>query len=154
MPQEYNIVIADTSCFILLDKINELELLKKVFSVVTTTPEIAGEFGKELPEWIDIKSASDYHYINILEIELDKGEASAIALALESDMTLLILDDFKARKMAEKLNLNFTGTLGVILKAKESGILASIKPIIQKIQKTNFRFSEKVMREILNEANE
>lgn len=41
MPQEYNVVIADTSCFILLDKVNELDLLYKLFGQIVTTKEIA-----------------------------------------------------------------------------------------------------------------
>jgi len=153
MQQKYSIVIADTSCFILLDKINELELLQKVFETVTTTKEIAIEFNKPLPGWVVIKSASNHRYSELLEIEIDKGEASAIALALEDD-ALLILDDQKARKIAERLSLHYTGTLGIFLKAKTLGIIPAIQPLIQKIQQTNFRFSEKVLTEILNEANE
>ena len=55
MLQESNIVIADTSCFILLDKINELSILQKLFHTITTTPDIAAEFRKELPGWVKIK---------------------------------------------------------------------------------------------------
>lgn len=54
MLKTYSIVIADTSCFILLDKINELDLLQKVFKTVTTTKEIAKEFNKSLP-FLDIR---------------------------------------------------------------------------------------------------
>ena len=55
MPQEYNIVIVDTSCFILLDKINEWSILQKVFQTVTTTGDIATEFGKDLPGWVQVR---------------------------------------------------------------------------------------------------
>ena len=82
------------------------------------------------------------------------GEASAIALAMEKETALLILDDWKARKLALKLNLNYTGTLGVFLKAKELGLISKITLLIEKIQKTNFRFSEKVKMDILKEAGE
>jgi predicted nucleic acid-binding protein len=154
MPRKYSIVIADTSCFILLDKINELDLLQKVFKAVTTTREIANEFNNPLPPWVTIKAATNHRYSELLEIEIDKGEASAIALALETDDSLLLLDDQKARRLAEKLSLNYTGTLGVLLKARELGILPAVKPLLQKIQQTNFRFSQKVLYEILREANE
>ncbi len=154
MQKKYSIVIADTNCFILLDKINELDLLQKVFGRVTTTKEISTEFNKPLPGWVAIQSATNQRYSELLEIEVDKGEASAIALALESEDSLLILDDQKARRIAEKLSLNYTGTLGIFLKAKHVGILPSIQPLIQKIQQTNFRFSEKVLTDILKEANE
>lgn len=154
MQRKYSIVIADTSCFILLDKINELDLLQKVFGSVITTAEIAAEFNKPLPVWVSIKAATNHRYIELLEIEIDKGEASAMALALEVTDSLLILDDQRARKLAKKLSLNYTGTLGILLKTRELGILPAIKPLLQKIQMTNFRFSDKVLRDILREANE
>ena len=152
MQKKYEIVIADTSCFILLEKIGELSLLKLLFSKITTTDTIAVEFGSPLPEWIEIRTPKNISFQNSLDI--DAGEASAIALAMESESSLLILDDNKGRKAAERFNLLYTGTLGIILKAKNVGILASIKPTIQKIQQTNFRFSQKVLDEIYALANE
>ena len=59
MPLSYKIVIADTSCFILLDKIDELELLKRLFDEIATTKEVVQEFGKELPDWIKVESVKD-----------------------------------------------------------------------------------------------
>lgn len=154
MRKKYSVVIADTSCFILLDKISELDLLQKIFGSVTTTKEIAEEFSKPLPQWVNIQSVANHRYSELLEIEVDKGEASAIGLAFEIDNSLLILDDQKARKLAQRLSLNYTGTLGILLKAKELGILSAIKPVLQKVQQTNFHFSEKVLYDILREADE
>ena len=154
MPQKFNIVIADTSCFILLHKIDELQILKAVFKNVYTTSIIKKELGKPLPAWIKITDPKDQHYQNILELDIDKGEASAIALSLEMKNSLLILDDLKARKLAEKLHLDYTGTLGVIIRAKKSGLIKSVVPIITKIRKTNFRFSELVIRELLDAVGE
>lgn len=154
MLQEYDVVIADTSCFILLDKIGEIELLQKTFSSITTTQTIASEFGKPLPGWIIISPVQNTPYLKLLELEVDAGEASAFALTLEYSSSLLIIDDLKARKFADKLLLNYTGTLGVILKAKELNLLSSVKSLLNKIQLTNFRFSEKVLKEILSAANE
>jgi predicted nucleic acid-binding protein len=154
MPKKYSGVIADTSCFILLDKIGELELLQKVFGSIATTHEIAKEFNKPLPSWVNIQSAANPRYSELLELEVDKGEVSAIGLALEIDDSFLILDDQKARRLAEKLNLNYTGTLGILLKARQFGIVPLLKPLLEKIQQTNFRFSEKVFAEILKEASE
>lgn len=154
MPLSSKIVIADTSCFILLNKIQEIDLLQKLFEQIFTTHEVAKEFGIPLPSWIKIQSAKDGHYQQVLELEVDKGEASAIALGLEIDNSLLILDDQKARKVAEKLQLNYTGTLGIILRAKTSGVIVSVKPIIDKIKKTNFYFSGQVLDEIIKNAGE
>ncbi|WP_316826901.1 DUF3368 domain-containing protein [Pedobacter miscanthi] len=152
MQKKYEIVIADTTCFILLENIGELNLLRSLFSQIVTTPTILAEFGSPLPEWIEIRSPKNISFQNSLDI--DAGEASAIALAMESESSLLILDDNKGRKAAERLNLLYTGTLGIILKAKNVGIIISVKPIFQKIQQTNFRFSKKVLDEIYALANE
>ena len=154
MPQSFKIVIADTSCFILLDKIGEISILNLVFDQIHTTPVIAEEFGKPLPPWIIITRPFNDNYQQLLELEVDKGEASAIALSLELENALLIIDDWKARKLSEKLGLPYTGTFGVILRAKQSGKIPSIKPILDKIRQTNFRFDEAVFSQILFEAGE
>ena len=49
-------------------------------------------------------------------MQLDKGESSAIALAFETPDCTIILDDYKARKIADQLGLHITGTIGVIVK--------------------------------------
>ncbi len=152
MRATYNIVIADTSCFILLDKIGEMNLLKALFGKIITTSVIAMEFGALLPEWIEIRDASTTALETTLEI--DAGEISAIILAIEYNPALLIVDDDKARKVARKLGLNITGSLGIFLKAKQAGIIPSVMAIIQKVQQTNFRYSQAVLNEILELAGE
>ena len=102
-----------------------------------------------MPEWIKIESVKDKKYQEFLETQVDLGEASAIALAKELDSPLLIIDDLKARKLANKLNLKITGTLGVINRAKQMGFLDKIKPIIDKLQETDFRISENIVNELL-----
>ena len=96
-------VIADTSCLIALSKIEAIELLKELYEEVYITKEIALEFGESLPEWVRIENVKNKKYQQLLDLYLDLGEASAIALALEKVDVLLILDDLKGRKEAEKL---------------------------------------------------
>ncbi len=150
----HKVIISDTSCLILLSKINELGLLKEVYGQIVTTTEIATEFGETLPIWVEILSVKDELRQQILEMQIDKGESSAIALALEMNYSLIILDDLKARKVAGQLGIKFTGTLGVIIKAKLSGKIDSIKPLLFKIKQTNFRISSELENEALKEAGE
>jgi len=150
----HRIVICDTSCLILLHKIGELDLLSKVYDSVSTTPEVVKEFLDELPIWIKIESVKDKKYQEFLETQIDLGEASAIALAMETNAALLLLDDLKARKLATKLNLNFTGTLGVIHRAKQIGVIEAVKPIIEKLQASNFRIADNIIKELLRRNNE
>ena len=150
----HKIIISDTSCLIILSKIGELDLLQKLYKTIVTTLEIAEEFGEELPNWIEILTVKDISKQKILELQIDKGESSAIALALENQNSKIILDDDKARKVANKLGLDFTGTIGVIIKAKLDGIIPSIKPYLQKIKETNFRISPELELIALKEAKE
>ena len=147
-------IVSDTSCFIVLQNISELDLLRKVYGEVLTTETVAEEFGEDLPEWVKIESPKDKVKQLLLELQIDKGEASAIALALEKQDAILILDDRKARQVAEKLALEVTGTLGVIIKAKHKNIIASIKPLLDKLSATNFRLSKAIEEEALRQANE
>ena len=87
-------------------------------------------------------------------MQIDKGEASAIALAMENTGCTLILDDYKVRKIAEKLGIDITGTICVIIKAKLKGIIPSIKPLLEKIRHTDFRLSAEIEILALKEACE
>ncbi len=148
------IVISDTSTLILFQKIDELSLLQKVYGDLITTPEIAGEYGEELPYWIKIQSVSDKKYQDFLETQVDYGEASAIALASKYEDVLLLLDDLKARKLAIRLKFKVTGTLGVIHKAKQLSIIDKVKPLIDKLLLTDFRVADNIIDEILKLNNE
>jgi len=150
----HKIIISDTSCFIILTNIGELSLLQKLYSKITTTVEIATEFGEPLPEWIEILTVKSKDTQRLLEMQIDKGESSAIALALEISDSLLILDDIKARKVAAQLGLSITGTLGIIIKAKLEGIIPSVIPILNKIKQTDFRLSNEVELQVLKAAME
>ncbi len=145
MQEKYNIVIADTSCLILLSKIEEIKLLSLIFSNVTVTSIVANEFGLLLPKWIEVIDNSKDKSINLLEMEVDRSEASSISLCLEYKNPLLIIDDLKGRKLASKLKLNYVGTFGVLLKAKELGMIENPDILIEKIKNTNFYFSDELL---------
>ena len=146
----YNLVIADTSCLIVLEKINRLELLHNIFDKITITFEVKEEFGKALPTWIDIETIHDRTKQKILELELDKGEASAITLALENEKSLLLIDEKKGRKIAQRVGLKITGTLGILIRAKEKGMINSLNSEIEKLKAVNFRMSNVLIEKILD----
>ena len=87
-------------------------------------------------------------------MDLDPGESSAIALCLDISNSVIIIDDLKGRRIADKLNLRYSGTLGLILKARQEGIIESIKPVIEKIKNTNFRFSNELIEFLIEQAGE
>lgn len=148
------IIISDTSCLILLEKLDEIQLLQKLFCEVTIISEIADKFGNPLPGWIKINNATDNNYQSKLESLVDKGEASAIALAVEQPDCLLILDDLKARKLAKELKINYSGTLGILVEGKLSGHINSMKIVLEKIKKTNYRITPSLEKKILSRSGE
>lgn len=148
------IIVSDTSCLIVLDKIGRLALLHEIYNEITTTPEVQREFGKDLPNWITIVAARDQLFQNRLNQKLDLGESSAITLALEFKSSLLLLDDLKARKIATELKLDFTGTLGVLVKAKQLGFISSLRETIAELHRCGFHFSNKLEQDILKQSNE
>lgn len=128
------IIITDTSCLILLFNIQQLNLLQKLFNKVLITQQVADEYDDTLPEWIVIRNPKNLQKQKVLEKNLDKGEASSLALALEIQDCRLVIDDLDGRKMARQLGLNFTGTLGILTEAKENGFIDAVKPLLEKNQ--------------------
>ncbi|MFZ5999146.1 MAG: DUF3368 domain-containing protein, partial [Bacteroidota bacterium] len=129
-------------------------LLKIVFGEITVTTEIAVEFDNALPNWVRIEEVANKTYQRILEASLDKGEASALAYANDQADCLLIIDDLKGRKYAEQLGIRITGTLGVLIEAKLRRHITSVKPILEKINNTNFRLTPALEKKVLEKANE
>lgn len=147
-------IISNTSCLIALDNIEMLFILRELYGKIYITQEVCNEFGKNVENWIEIKSVSDRNYMRILANFIDLGEASTIALSLEVKDSVIILDDLKARKIAKNLDLRYTGLLGVILKAKQKGIIQHVRYILDKLKAANFRISEKIEKEVLRLAKE
>jgi predicted nucleic acid-binding protein len=148
------VIITDTSCLIALSRMDMLFVLKELYREILITPEIAKEYGDSLPDWVLISQVKDVRFQRLLSDYLDKGEASAIALALELKNCTLILDDLKVRKEAEKLRLPYTGTLGVLFKAKQRGIIARLKPCLEQLQGAGFRIAKPIMDELLKRSGE
>lgn len=147
------VIIADTSCLIIYHKIDQLVILQDTFSELIVTKEVADEFG-ELPNWIAIKEVANKEQYLKLTDDLGKGEASSIALALEYGNSLLIIDERKGRKVAGDLNIEIIGSLGVLIKAKEMGVIKSVREILILIDKTDFRISSSIREKVLKEVGE
>ncbi|MEI7995086.1 MAG: hypothetical protein WCH01_09315 [Methylococcaceae bacterium] len=74
-------IISNTSCLIVLDNINALDILHKLYQNIYLTEEVAQEFGKPLENWMHVVTVIDKNYLRILNTSVDLGEASTIALA-------------------------------------------------------------------------
>jgi len=148
------IVITDTSCLILLDNIQALPILHSVYVNIITTPQIAAEYKTPLPDWINVIPVKDTRLITTYNQQVDLGEASAIALAQETENSLLIVDDLKGRRLAAELDLKFTGTIGILIMARQQNKIKSLRPYFELVKSTNFRIAPAILERILKDFND
>ncbi len=92
--------------------------------------------------------------VNVLLDEMDLGEVETIVLASEMNADWVLMDEKKGRRKLTQLNIPKIGTLGILLKAKQLGLIPLLKPEIEDLQKSGFSISPLVVDEILKMANE
>ncbi len=155
------IVIVDASTFIGLSMVNKLSLLSSLFKEVVLPnavyEEISGGKGvKEIRSFKNIKvvGVNDKATVELMLESYGRGEAELLVLAKELNANLLLIDELKARKAARRAGFKVMGILGLLLSAKEKGFIKTIKPLIQRLQKKDFRLSRRVIEEVLNQAGE
>ena len=148
------IIIADTSSLIGLVKIDSLDLLREMYGRVVLTKEVADEYGEPLPDWFDVRLVTDRGMLRSLLPALHLGEASAIALALETDNATLVIDEKDGRNVARQLGIRITGTLGILLKARNQNHIPELRPLVEKLRNKGFRISEQLVQEILLQVGE
>lgn len=133
-------VICNTSPLQYLYQSDGLELLAELFGQVQVPEAVAVELNEgrrrnvHLPDptalpWLTIRSVRDRTLMPLVT-NMGDGEMEVLALGLETPDALLILDDRRARRHALALGLKFSGTLGIMLLAKERGVLEAVKPVM------------------------
>ena len=146
-------VYVDTSSLIILNKINALDLLNKIYSNVIITNYIQLELNEAIPSWISVELTYNIDQSFLKNFNLGLGETSIIINAIKNN-GFLIIDDLKARKIATTLRLRFTGSIGILIIAKELKLIDSVKYYLEKIQETNFRLSDALIIKALEITNE
>jgi predicted nucleic acid-binding protein len=162
MPE--TLVIVNTSPLLYLYQVDCLELLQQLYGTITVPPAVPQELetgklqGVDVPEvnsieWIQIRPVASATIIPAV-IDLGQGEAEVIALGLENPGSLLVFDDSLARRIADLYGLKYTGTLGVLVKAKQSGYLSAVAPIIQMLRSKSMWLTDKIISDVLRLAGE
>lgn len=159
------IVVSDATPLIALAKIGQLAWLPDLFgkvlipSAVYTEITVAGAGRNGAAEiqsanWIRMAAVADRSKVNYLLTQLDIGEAEAIVLAQEQHADWLLVDERKARTIAQQLGLRMIGTVGLLLLAKQQGKLLTIRPLLDALRDQQFHLSPKVYDWVLQQANE
>jgi predicted nucleic acid-binding protein len=104
-------------------------------------------------EWIQIRPVASATIIPAV-IDLGQGEAEVIALGLENPGSLLVFDDRLAQRIADLYRLKYTGTLGVLVKAKQSGYLSTVAPVINMLRSKGMWLTDKIISDVLRLSGE
>ncbi|MFN2105609.1 MAG: DUF3368 domain-containing protein [Candidatus Promineifilaceae bacterium] len=163
MPTLVPPVVLNNTPLVALWSLNHWELLRDLFGEVHIPPAVEAEFlatetqsrQKDLNQasWIHVTTIENPRHVRSF-VGLDQGEAEVLALAVEQDARLVIIDELKGRRFARRLGLPLTGTMGVLLLAKENGLVASIAPLIDQLKEAGFFASPDLVAAVLSLANE
>ena len=162
------IVISDTSIITNLAAIQYLQLLPQLYDQVTIPaavyrelteidPPVPGTLEVQIAPWLEVRQVFDHSVIEHLQIEvkLDLGESEAIALALELNADLLLIDERRGRAEADRLGVRITGLLGILVEAKRKNFIDAVKPLMDTmIAMSNFRVSSDLYNQILDIVDE
>ena len=160
-----NLVVSNASPLINLARIQRFDLLKQFYGNVTIPAAVYDEVviqGQERDGSRDVRSAAwilkatpaDDLAVSALAAQLDRGEASAIILARELDAELLLIDEIRGRRVAEKLGVKITGTLGILARAKREGLIPNVRDEIARLQSQGTWIHPKLSRDLLELVGE
>jgi predicted nucleic acid-binding protein len=159
------IIVSDTSPISNLAAIAQLKLLQQLYGNVVIPTAVYQEIinsGDTDPavlaiksvNWIQTLSITNTELFQTLQNNLDIGEAEAITLAVELNAHRLIVDERKGRKEAIRLGLRVTGILGILLAAKQQGLVSHIQPLLDDLIANGFWIREELYAELLQLAGE
>jgi hypothetical protein len=164
-----DLVVSDSSALIHLAAIDRLDLLQALFQRVTVPPAVWREVVEEGGDragalevararqagWMRVAQPTDAVLLRLLKRDLDDGEAEAIALSLEQDAKLLLVDETDAREIADLYDLPKTGTIGVLIRAKQVGLVQLLRPELDNLlHQGGFWIAEPLYRRILEAVGE
>lgn len=159
------IVVSNTSPISNLAAIGQLELLQQLYGTIIIPPAVYQELinsGDAEPatlavqtlDWIQTQPVSDRVLLTSLQTNLDPGEAEAITLAVEINAERLIIDERRGRNEAIRLGLQVTGLLGIVLAAKQKGLIPLVQPILDDLRANSFWIRDALYAEVLRLAGE
>ena len=162
------IVISDTSAITNLAAIQHLQLLPQLYNQVTipeavyrelaeVDPPVPGTLEVQTSLWVEVRQVVNRTVVERLQVEvrLDPGESEAIALALELNADLLLIDERRGRAEADRLGVRITGLLGILVEAKQKYLIVAVKPLMDTLIATSdFRVSSALYNQILDIVDE
>ena len=158
-------VVVNSTPLLVLGNIGQLDILRSlygkiiipeaVYREVTEKEDAASKAVRSASDWIEIETVRDMSEYALYHARLHAGEVETMILAQQKPAAdLVVLDDNAARKTAEYLGLTVTGTIGILIKAKQNGIISQVGPLLKEIIQNGFYISDRLLSVILNAAGE
>ena len=159
-------IVSNTSPIINLACIGQLDLLPALFGTVVIPPAVFAETTVALPDapgaaairaapWIVRQPVANQPLVTALRLELDPGEAEAIACALENQAELLLIDERRGRRMAQQLGIPVVGLIGVLLMARRQQLITRLRPHLDDLRNVaGFWISTALYDRVLRDAGE
>ena len=158
-------IVVNTTPIIALSHLGKLSLLGAIYGEVTIPSAVREEvFAKEdsicvseffkNEKYIKVRDIENTLAKSLFKSQLHSGEVEVMILAKELSADLVIIDDANAKKYAEYLGLTVTGTLGVLLRAKELGLIEKLKPYVDNMRNDDIFLSDRVVNYCLKLAGE
>ncbi len=160
------IIVSDISPISNLILISKLQILQSLFKTVIIPPAVDKEIkamkligydisSYEKADWIITRQLVDKKTLALLKLKIDSGEAEAIALAMEINCDLILIEERLGSTIAKQENLKTIGLAGVLVLAKERGLINELKPILSELKmKAGFWLGEKLVLQILIDNGE
>jgi len=160
------IIVSNTIPLIGLAILKRFELLQQIFGEIYIAQAVYDEAvvgGREIcgakyeilaARWIHTVKIKDRLAVAVLLDELDSGEAETIVLAHEINADWVLMDEKKGRRKLDQLEIRKIGTVGILLKAKEVGLLSTIRPELERLRSQGFSLSNYLFEAVLKQAGE
>lgn len=158
------VIVSDTSPIRSLAFLGRLDLLRFIYGQIIVPPAVAGElaFGHSRPEvtivdfeFLTVRAPASAQRVMELRGQVDLGEAEAIALAEEHADCLILIDERRGRRLAKSLGLDVVGTVGIVLEAKQRGLIPEAGPLLKRLRDENdFYLSDSLIRSALATVGE
>lgn len=156
-------VVANNTPLVALFQVGRLILLRDIFGEVLIPEAVRDEFlaidraerevALAASPWL--KSAAVQSQRRTLAYSgLDRGESEVLALAEERNARLVVIDDWKARQYARRLGFQLTGTLGILLLAKDKGLIEGVAETLRELQVNGLRLGRDLVASALKTAGE
>jgi len=162
MPER--LTISNTSPLLYLNLTNRLGLLPRIYQTIAVPQAVVDELAEGARQGVRVPDPAMFSWMRVIPVQsqalipivtdLGAGEAEVIALALENPGSLVIIDDQLGRRVADMRHLTITGTLGIIIKAKQLGYISAVRPVVEELRHAGLWLAPALVSAVLTRAGE